>query len=329
MERAQKKSRSDAELKQVFLPFFDNLSNEVLYRILLESGLSVRDVHRACQITNVLQELCNDEFWDELYVNRFLGRNRKDPRFLEWQEERKVGMTDNYAHLIFRELVEVDDETGERTAFLMNDLKHTMKIEYIPTGDFAGVELDYTLGTDELALDITGYIKRLLGSDYVQLDNVAQARRNKERYVLHYAVLFDRSSFTDIVYNAIIDGWTQSPGVRDIVLNNSPIAAATACAICDKDATIKGGVCGGCESITYCGDTCAEFDWSHGGHHAICSKWIQKAHLHKGALTRKARARGETTTQYEHDVESGRIHASTKTKRQVALAETFKKMHRK
>ena len=95
-----------------------------------------------------------------------------------------------------------------------------------------------------------------------------------------------------------------------------------------------------CQSAIYCGAACADHDWYNLGHMYECepveraargqhpSKWISKMHLRKGALKRKAKARHESLSEYEHDVESGKIHASTRTKRQVNLARTFSKMNR-
>ena len=55
----------------------------------------------------------------------------------------------------------------------------------------------------------------------------------------------------------------------------------------------------------------------------MAKKWIQKAHLKKGALTRKAQAAGEGVQQYAHE----HAHDKGKTGKQSRLAMTFAKMH--
>lgn len=57
----------------------------------------------------------------------------------------------------------------------------------------------------------------------------------------------------------------------------------------------------------------------HGAHH-----WIQGAIKHPGALTEKAKRAHETLSQYERE-----HHNSPATRRQIALAQTLKKMHHK
>ncbi len=50
-------------------------------------------------------------------------------------------------------------------------------------------------------------------------------------------------------------------------------------------------------------------------------KWIQKADIQEGALTAKAKAAGQTISQF-----CARSDLSTKSKRQCNLAKTFAKM---
>lgn len=53
-------------------------------------------------------------------------------------------------------------------------------------------------------------------------------------------------------------------------------------------------------------------------------KWISKAVKRPGALTRKAKAKGMTISQY-----CSQKNLSTRSKRQCALAKTLKKMRKK
>jgi hypothetical protein len=57
----------------------------------------------------------------------------------------------------------------------------------------------------------------------------------------------------------------------------------------------------------------------HSAHH-----WIQGAIKHPGALTEKAKRAGESLSQFEREK-----HNDPKTRKQVALAKTLKKMHHK
>lgn len=52
-------------------------------------------------------------------------------------------------------------------------------------------------------------------------------------------------------------------------------------------------------------------------------KWIQKADIQEGALTRKAEAAGKTITEF-----CAGKNLDTKTVRQCNLAKTFRKMHK-
>lgn len=58
----------------------------------------------------------------------------------------------------------------------------------------------------------------------------------------------------------------------------------------------------------------------------MAKKWIQAAHLKKGAFTKKAKAHGESVQEYADDVTKPGSKASGKTKKQAALAKTFAKM---
>jgi hypothetical protein len=61
----------------------------------------------------------------------------------------------------------------------------------------------------------------------------------------------------------------------------------------------------------------------------MSKKWIQDANLKEGAFTRKAKAARKTVQQYAEEVGKKGSKASTKTKRQAALARTFNKMAKK
>lgn len=56
----------------------------------------------------------------------------------------------------------------------------------------------------------------------------------------------------------------------------------------------------------------------------MAEKWMQSAVKRPGAFTRKAKAAGMSTSAYAEKVKND-PNASTRTKRQAALARTFKK----
>jgi hypothetical protein len=62
---------------------------------------------------------------------------------------------------------------------------------------------------------------------------------------------------------------------------------------------------------------------------AAKKKWIQKADLDEGAFTRKAKRAGMGVQAYAKHVLREGSRASAKTKKQAALARTFKKMSKK
>lgn len=59
----------------------------------------------------------------------------------------------------------------------------------------------------------------------------------------------------------------------------------------------------------------------------MAKKWIQSAIKRPGAFTAKAKAAGMGTAAYAAKVVKQGSHASTRTKRQAALARTLRKMH--
>ena len=61
----------------------------------------------------------------------------------------------------------------------------------------------------------------------------------------------------------------------------------------------------------------------------MAKKWIQKAIKHPGAFTKKAKAAGMSVSEYASAVLSGKVKASTTTKRQAALAKTLGKLRPK
>lgn len=61
----------------------------------------------------------------------------------------------------------------------------------------------------------------------------------------------------------------------------------------------------------------------------MAEKWIQGAVKRPGAFTEKANEAGESVQEYAHSVLKPGSKASTRTKKQAALAETFKKMRAK
>lgn len=58
----------------------------------------------------------------------------------------------------------------------------------------------------------------------------------------------------------------------------------------------------------------------------MAKKWIQEAIKRPGALTKKAKARGETVSEM---IKSPPKKASTRTKHQIALAKTLRKLRKK
>ncbi len=61
----------------------------------------------------------------------------------------------------------------------------------------------------------------------------------------------------------------------------------------------------------------------------MAKKWIQKAIKRPGAFTAKAKKAGMSVQEYATSVLSKSSEASTRTKRQAALAKTLKKLRRK
>ena len=61
----------------------------------------------------------------------------------------------------------------------------------------------------------------------------------------------------------------------------------------------------------------------------MAKKWIQKAIKRPGALTRKAKARGMTVSEFCSAVKNGKIRASLRTRQQCNLAETLRGFRRK
>jgi hypothetical protein len=92
-----KRSRSDAELTQLFLDF-DKLPDEVIEHLMLSSNLTMGDLRRASLAIPTFRVIYRDiRFWDALFLRRIVGGNPNDPRFAEWKAERSEGM-DEFVH---------------------------------------------------------------------------------------------------------------------------------------------------------------------------------------------------------------------------------------
>jgi len=111
------------------------------------------------------------------------------------------------------------------------------------------------------------------------------------------------------------------------------------CAHCGQATPMKEALqCGDDCGTAYCADQCATDHWIDGQHYEFCGKaaghkgnagggkWMSHLHLHKGALTRKAKAKHMSVHDYE---EHPPKHISGKTKKQIALAKTFAKSNHK
>lgn len=61
----------------------------------------------------------------------------------------------------------------------------------------------------------------------------------------------------------------------------------------------------------------------------MARKWIQAAHLKKGAFGRAAKRAGKSTSAYARQVLRKGSRASATTKRRARLAQTFAKMRRR
>jgi len=111
------------------------------------------------------------------------------------------------------------------------------------------------------------------------------------------------------------------------------------------DAVQCGQDCGS----AYCGDACADAHWVDAAHWELCgrsaggnrggrghhsgTKWIARAHLKKGALTRTAKRHHMSVPQFERYAEhKERAHPHSMdptTMKRVHLAETFAHMKKK
>lgn len=61
----------------------------------------------------------------------------------------------------------------------------------------------------------------------------------------------------------------------------------------------------------------------------MAKNWIAGAIKHPGAFKKKAKTAGESTSQFANQVLAPGSKASTKTKRQAALAQTLGKLRKK
>lgn len=84
-----------------------------------------------------------------------------------------------------------------------------------------------------------------------------------------------------------------------------------------------------CGTAFYCGQACANAHYPE--HLALCEgrargkKWIQKAHVKKGAFTRKAKKHHESVAEFEADVLANPDHYSSTTVHQAQFARNVRK----
>lgn len=104
-----KRSRSEEQLA-AFAKLTD-LPKDVVLKIILDSGLSIQDMMRLCQINVYFQRICRQpEFWDRLFVREILkyeGSNYGELyQFKEWKYDRAHDMPNDMLHFIALFLVE-------------------------------------------------------------------------------------------------------------------------------------------------------------------------------------------------------------------------------
>lgn len=256
MERPQKRVRSDAELRDL-LGYFERVPRDVVYKILLESGLSVSDVKRMCSLnTDWSRRICSNAFWDKLFIDRFLAKRRnmteadrapyyQSPAFLHWQQERAAGMTNNFAHLLRYAMLQ--DPMKDHTLYKPVRQSLTFSIDYRGRGMYFEYIKDTThkVTPDELinmAHSVKEMLMRYLGTISVSINRYMAF---DDRVEMEFGSMLIPEKF---VYNAIVDGWTSQ-------LDESMLGAGIiSCAFCFVAPL---ATCANCPTL-YCGQECAD-----------------------------------------------------------------------
>ena len=272
MEQPTKRARSDKELRTL-LGSFQILGRDVIYKILLESGLSVIDVNRMCTLNETWSHhLCTDAFWDKLYIDRFLAKRKnmteadrgpyyKNSNFLEWKRERAEGMTNNYAHILYsleRKRYE-DRGVPKRDLFLRGVNGDSVQLSnyIIPAIKYTRNATDIK-EIDENWKPIQTMLQRLFETDSIVY---YETRKNQDYYHYYFQAPTSMHVFDKFVYNAFVAGWTNG--------YTRKLADVSSCALCSSP--LPPTMCANCD-VAYCGQSCADTHYIEHEQECIGSK---------------------------------------------------------
>ena len=113
----RKRERSDEELIETAKPLeafpLEQLPTDLILKIVLESGLSIAEIHRMAYLNKRFRDLLNNtKVWDKVFIDRFLA-NRKNmteterseyyehPEFIKWREQRMT-MPNDFMRILAR-----------------------------------------------------------------------------------------------------------------------------------------------------------------------------------------------------------------------------------
>ena len=277
MEQPIKRARSDKELKTI-LGSFLILGKDVIYKILLESGLSVSDVIRMCALNETWSHhLCTDAFWDKLYIDRFLAKRKnmteadrepyyKDFYFLKWKRKRAEGMTNNYAHILYLLARKYYKNTGlpGRHIFLRDVNGDNIEARYYVKVFNVETSIEYTRNaTDIKEIDenwkpIQTMLQRLFETDSIVY---YETRKNQDYYHYYFQAPTSMHVFDKFVYNAFVAGWTNG--------YTRKLADVSSCALCSSP--LPPTMCANCD-VAYCGQSCADTHYIEHEQECIGSK---------------------------------------------------------
>ena len=272
MEREQKRVRSDEELRTL-LGSFERVPRDVVYKLLLESGLSVPDVTRMCQLNTLWsRRICTDEFWDKLFIDRVLARRTnmtieergpyyQDLRFLQWKREREQGMTNNFAHMvqytIYRRVQENPfvssslHKTGEQntTVFIRvnQETGDRLEITFYVVMNHAPTDNEQQNQIRRFRTMVERYLETNIVStgDYKVHERVA---------ILQFGAQLDYDKYAKFLYTALLNGWVDNAWLEYV-----------SCALCANP--MPATLCADCNT-PYCGQECANVH--HEVHDVVC-----------------------------------------------------------
>jgi hypothetical protein len=238
---------SDVFAQYANFPFAE-LPPLVLCKIIVDSGLTISEMHRLCSINRSFRKLCKDaSIWKRAFIEKYAkepGDKRSSADFKAWANDPIAKLWDadaralreyGFTHLLALHYVLLSTRKGnipfvkKAEGFKSIEVYIELNRNSIRIRDSRGQEM---LSENSMAVRVAQHLKQLFGLSNMHYD-----------YMQEVALTVDRAQAVPLVYFLLEDGWVEK-------LRRYPLQ----CSICGEQATTQ---CITCKEM-YCGPLCHE-----------------------------------------------------------------------